>query len=80
MAREAVDLGWDIFVDNEFYGRIFETHEISDGLRFYLFKHGKPNYIEVLEIPTRSNYKDEAILSTHRRACHLKRIEEEGDI
>ena len=80
VAREAVDLGWDIFVDNEFYGRIFETHEISDGLRFYLFRNGEPNHIEVMEIPTRGNFDGKVIVTRHRNACHLVKIEEEVDI
>lgn len=74
VGTEQIIVGRDIYVDGKFYGRIFEIKPSSSGYTFYLFRNGKPNNTEILEIPKREKFNGEIILTKNRRAAHLKKL------
>lgn len=74
-ANENVVLGWDTYVDGVPYGRIFEAYNNSNGgYKFNLFRNGNPYEIEIIDFGNLDNFNGEVILTTRRRAGHLKKI------
>lgn len=74
VAREVVEIGWDTYIDDKPYGRIFETIKTADGYKFNLFRNGNAYEIETIEIPKKEFFKDKIIITSRRRPGHLTKI------
>lgn len=75
VAREVVEIGWDTYIDNKPYGRIFETIKTANGYKFNILRNGHAYEIESIEIPDKINYRDKATITSHRQIGHLERPE-----